>query len=134
VSAIVVLLHQGGAQTMPPSPPDINTCVGGLDSSPIQAIVGRLDHAVTLVLSGHTHQAYNCLLPNKAERAIPVTSAHAFGRVLTDIDMQIDPRRGQVVRVTAHNLDQFEGVLRCLKLATSSLVRGLSRGKRSGRI
>jgi|RhiMetdeSRZDD1v2_1073273.scaffolds.fasta_scaffold95864_3 5'-nucleotidase len=104
VAAIVVLLHQGGAQTTPPSPPDINACVGGLGGSPVKAIVGRLDDAVDLVISGHTHQAYNCRLPNKVGRAIPVTSAHAFGRVLTDIDMQIDPLRGQVVRVTATNI------------------------------
>jgi 5'-nucleotidase len=104
VAAIVVLLHQGGAQTTPPSPPDINTCVGGLDGSPIKDIVGRLDNAVDLVISGHTHQAYTCLLPNKAGRDIPVTSANAFGRVLTDIDLQIDPISGQVVSVTAHNI------------------------------
>jgi 5'-nucleotidase len=104
VEAIVVLLHQGGAQTTPPSPPDINTCVGGLDGSPIKAIVSRLDDAVDLVISGHTHQAYNCLLPNQAGRDILVTSASAFGRVLTDIDMQIDPSSGQVVSVTANNI------------------------------
>src|SRR5262245_8783688 len=104
VAAIVVLLHQGGAQTTPPSPPDINTCVGGLNGSPIKDIVGRLDDAVDLVISGHTHQAYNCLLPNKAGRDILVTSANAFGRVLTDIDMQIDSISGKVVSVTANNI------------------------------
>jgi 5'-nucleotidase len=104
VAAIVVLLHQGGAQTTPPCPPDVNTCVGGLDGPPVKDIVGRLDDAVDLLISGHTHQAYNCLLPNKAGRDIPVTSANAFGRVLTDIDMQIDPISGQVVSVTANNI------------------------------
>src|SRR5262249_36875300 len=103
-TAIVVLLHQGGAQTTPPSPSDINACVGGLDGSPVKDIVGRLDEAVELVISGHTHQVYNCLLPNKAGRPIPVTSANAFGRVLTDIDMQIDPISDQVVSVTANNI------------------------------
>ena len=104
VAAIVVLLHQGGAQATPPNPPDVNTCVGGLDGAPIKAIVGRLDDTVALVISGHTHQAYNCLLPNKTGRGILVTSANAFGRVLTDIDMQIDPSSGQVVSVTANNI------------------------------
>ena len=104
VAAIVVLLHQGGAQATPPSPPDVNTCVGGLDGSPIKAIVDRLDDTVALVISGHTHQAYNCLLPNKTGQGILVTSANAFGRVLTDIDMQIDPSSGQVVSVTATNI------------------------------
>ena len=84
--------------------PDVNTCVGGLNQTPIKAIVGRLDDTVALVISGHTHQAYNCLLPNKTGRGILVTSANAFGRVLTDIDMQIDPSSGQVVSVTANNV------------------------------
>jgi 5'-nucleotidase len=104
VEAIVMLLHQGGAQTMPPSPPDLNTRIGGLGGSPLKDIVGRFDDAVDLVISGHTHQAYNCLLPNTAGRDILVTSASAFGRVLTDIDMQIDPISGQVVSVTANNI------------------------------
>ena len=56
------------------------------------------------MISGHTHQAYNCLLPNKTGRGILVTSANAFGRVLTDIDMQIDPSSGQVESVTANNI------------------------------
>lgn len=104
VEAVVVLIHQGGAQTTPPSPPDINGCVGGLNGSPIRNIVAQLDDEVDLVISGHTHQAYNCLLPNKAGRNIPVTSANAFGRVLTDIDMTIDSNSGEVVSVSASNV------------------------------
>ncbi len=104
VAAIVVLLHQGGAQATPPSPPDINGCMGGLDGSPVKDIVAQLDDAVDLVISGHTHQAYNCMLPNRAGRSIPVTSANSFGRVLTDIDMTIDNRSGDVASVSANNL------------------------------
>ena len=43
-----------------------------------------------MVVSGHTHNAYNCMLPNAAARNIPVTSASSFGRLVTDIDMKID--------------------------------------------
>jgi 5'-nucleotidase len=57
-----------------------------------------------VVISGHTHQAYICQLPNAVGRAIPVTSANAFGRLVTDIDMQLDPHSGQVLDVTAHNI------------------------------
>jgi len=109
VQAIVVLVHQGGAQSIPPAPPDINACHGDLDNTdgtptPIKSIVGLLDDAVDLVISGHTHQAYNCRLPNAFGRRIPVTSANAFGRVLTDVDITIDPIAGHVVDVTARNL------------------------------
>ncbi|MGE3540939.1 MAG: bifunctional UDP-sugar hydrolase/5'-nucleotidase [Candidatus Tectimicrobiota bacterium] len=104
VEAIVVLIHEGGAQTTPPNPPDINTCVGDLNGSPIREIVSRLDDAVDLVISGHTHSAYNCRLPNRVNRAIPVTSASSFGRLVTNIDMQINARTGHVMQVAATNI------------------------------
>ncbi len=108
VEAIVVLIHQGGAQRTPPDPADINGCVGGIDNadgtpSRVKAIVARLDDAVDVVISGHTHQAYNCMLPNAAGREIRVTSANALGRVVTEIDLSIDPATGEVLRTSAQN-------------------------------
>lgn len=104
VEAIVVLVHQGGVQTTPPSPPALNACEGELRGSPIRSLVSRLDDAVDLVISGHTHAVYNCRLPNKVDRLISVTSAQAFGRLLTDIDLQLDARTGHVLQVTATNV------------------------------
>jgi len=101
VESIVVLLHQGGAQT---NTSNINGCVGALDGSPIKPIVAQLDDAVDMVISGHTHQAYNCSLPNKGGRNIPVTSANAFGRVVSDIDMTIDNATGDVTAIAANNV------------------------------
>jgi 5'-nucleotidase len=128
VKAIVVLVHQGGFQTSP-NVGDINGCDGDLKNadgsdSDIGAIVGRLDDAVDLVISGHTHAAYNCSantvdvtsvngvvtrtprptgLPNSIGRLVPVTSASAFGRVLTDIDLTLSPRSHHVVGVSVTN-------------------------------
>ena len=36
-------------------------------------------------------------------RLVPVTSASAFGRVLTDIDLTIDPQSRDVIGVSATN-------------------------------
>ena len=105
VEAIVVLIHQGGSQG--PAPNFINDCSQALQNdalSPIRAIVRRLDNAVDLVVSGHTHTGYNCLLPNSTGRNIPVTQASAFGRVLTDINLTIDTTTGDVTGATANNL------------------------------
>jgi len=128
IEAIVVLVHQGGFQTSP-NVGDINGCDGNLKNadgsdSDIGAIVKRLDNAVDLVISGHTHAAYNCSastvdvknvngvavstprptgLPNKTGRLIPVTSASAFGRLLTDVDMTIDPKTRNVTKVAVTN-------------------------------
>jgi 5'-nucleotidase len=102
VEAIVVLIHQGGTQTGAP-PADINACAGGLDGSPIKSIVARLDGAVDLVVTGHSHAAYNCQLPLASGRLVPVTSANAQGRVLTDIDLTLDAGTRDVAAVTARN-------------------------------
>lgn len=102
VEAIVVLIHQGGAQTGP-SPVDINACIGGLEGSPIKPIVAQLDGAVDLVVTGHSHAAYNCQLPLANGRMVPVTSANAQGRVLTDIDLTLDAGTRDVTGVAALN-------------------------------
>jgi len=101
VEAIVVLVHQGGFQTG--SVQNINGCDGGLAGSAISDIVSGLDDAVDLVISAHTHAAYNCKLPNSTGREIPVTSASAFGRVLSDIDVTLDPDTHDVTAVQATN-------------------------------
>src|SRR4051794_15204643 len=53
VEAIVVLIHQGGTTAG-----DYNECPA--IAGPIVDIVKKFDHAVDVVVSGHTHQAYIC--------------------------------------------------------------------------
>jgi 5'-nucleotidase len=101
IESIVVLVHEGGFQTGTLS--NINGCEGNLAGSAIAAIVKQLDDAVDAVISGHTHAAYNCKLPNAAGRSISVTSASAFGRVLTDLDLTIDPATRNVTQASAVN-------------------------------
>ena len=106
VEAIVVVIHHGGFQG-PTTPNFINDCSAELQddvTSPIRSIVERLDGEVDLVISGHTHTGYNCLLPNSVGRRIPVTQASAFGRVLTDVDMTVDNVSGEVTNVAVNNV------------------------------
>ena len=51
IEAIVVLIHEGGVPSG-----DYNECPG--ISGPIVDIVKKLDKAVDVVISGHTHRAY----------------------------------------------------------------------------
>jgi 5'-nucleotidase len=102
IAGFVVLIHQGGL--LPQGVIDINGCEGGLANDPIPKIVSRLDDRVDLVLSAHTHVAYICHLPNSKGRAIPVTSAGAFGRVLTDVDLTVSAKSGRVADIEAHNI------------------------------
>jgi 5'-nucleotidase len=137
VESIVVLVHQGGFQNTltgvsnQPITSDINGCTGDLKNvdgsdSDIRAIVKRLDNAVDLVISGHTHAAYNCSattvdvrgttlanaattarptgMPNKAGRLVPVTSSSAFGRVLTEVDVTINPATRDITAVSPRNV------------------------------
>jgi 5'-nucleotidase len=92
VETIVVLIHEGGAQTG-----TYNQCVG--ISGAIVDIVNRLDPEIDVVISGHTHQAYNCNINGKL-----VTSAASFGRLVTDIDLKIDRLSGEVVQMAANNV------------------------------
>ena len=108
VKSIIVLIHQGGA----PEAGDatglrINDCVG-IDGSPessdIVNFVSRLPDGIDAVISAHTHLAYNCRMKNSAGRDILVTQAGAFGRVLTDIDLQFDRKTARVDKVSATNI------------------------------
>ncbi len=80
VEAIVVLIHEGGATT---GLFNDKTCPGL--SGDILPIVDRLDPAIDVVISGHTHNAYNCVRNGRV-----LTSASSFGRVLTDMDLKLD--------------------------------------------
>jgi 5'-nucleotidase len=154
VEAIVVLVHQGGFQTSP-NVGDINGCDGNLrnadgSKSDIESIVSRLDDAVDLVISAHTHAAYNCSantvdvknvggvavstprptgLANKAGRLIPVTSASAFGRLVTDIDVQLDPKSHDVISVAPTNrlVDRTDPAINAA-IAADPTVRNIVNG------
>ena len=55
VDAIVLLLHDGGSQTS--GTVDVNACVD--ISGPIVAVNTALDPAIDVLITGHTHSAYN---------------------------------------------------------------------------
>ena len=93
VRAIVVLIHQGGKQEG--DDPDACQSLSGA----IVPIVQSMSEDIDVVVSGHTHRAYNCRIGTKL-----VTSAESFGRLITDIDLRIDRRTGRVVSKSAHNV------------------------------
>ena len=96
VETIVVLLHEGGSQSGP-NRWDVNGC--NALTGPIVDIATGMTDAIDVVISGHTHQAYNCRFDGKL-----VTSASSFGRLVTDIDLTIDRRTGDVLRSTADHV------------------------------
>ena len=91
VETIVVLVHEGGFTTG-----NYNDCAG--ISGPIVEMASAFNDEIDVVVSGHTHQAYNCTIDGKL-----VTSAGSFGRVITDIDLTIESTTGEVTAKAATN-------------------------------
>ncbi len=92
VETIVVLIHEGGFPT------------GGYDecpgiSGPIVDIVKKLDPAVRVVVSGHTHKAYVCRIDGRL-----VTSGDKYGTIVTEIGLTLDANTKTLIEAKADNL------------------------------
>jgi 5'-nucleotidase len=92
VEAIVVLIHEGGLPTG-----DYNECPG--ISGPIVDIVNRFDKSIDVVVSGHTHRAYTCVIDGRL-----VTSGDKYGTIVTSIDIKLDPTTRDIASSVADNV------------------------------
>lgn len=92
---IVLLIHQGGMTTarfaQDPSCPGF--------SGDIVGIADKLDPAVALIVSGHTHQEYVCTRPDGRL----ITQSGYYGRLLTKIDVVVDRQSGAILSKEARN-------------------------------
>jgi 5'-nucleotidase len=97
---LVVLLHEGGTTA---GGYDDKTCPGL--TGDILPILQKLDPAIDVVVSGHTHRAYICDLGRTdPKRPFLLTSAGQYGTLLTSIDLTVDPRTRRVIRKSADNV------------------------------
>ncbi len=92
VEAIVVLIHQGGYPG-----PTLPGCEGM--TGEITRILPKLDRAVDVVVSGHTHTAYVCNVDGRL-----LTSAGKYSVMLTDMTLTLDRATGDVVRSEGRNI------------------------------
>ncbi|MEM6990383.1 MAG: 5'-nucleotidase C-terminal domain-containing protein [Myxococcota bacterium] len=92
VEAFVVLLHEGLVQA---GNHEACAAPGGAALT----ITEALPAAVDVVVSGHSHQAYVCDVDGTL-----LTSGASFGRLVTDIDLEIDRESGDVVSAVARNV------------------------------
>lgn len=98
--AIVVVVHQGVYSKLGY---DDRSC--GAIEGDLLPILDRLDPAVDVVTSGHTHHAYVCDYGRiNPARPFLLTSGGSYGRLVTDIDLTIDPAAGRVVAKRARNI------------------------------
>lgn len=101
VQAIVIMLHEGANSSTRPL--NSTTCEG-LTGNAID-IANRLDPAVDVIVTGHTHQTYSCDY-SQVNPAKPflITSASAYGVLLTDIALELDGKTGDVTRKSAQQV------------------------------
>jgi 2',3'-cyclic-nucleotide 2'-phosphodiesterase (5'-nucleotidase family) len=95
VETIVVLIHEGATPAAALNEKTANECAA---SGPVVDIIDRTSDEVDLFVTGHTHQAYNCVIDGRH-----TTSAGSFTRLISDIDVVIDRYTGEVVDVRAAN-------------------------------
>ncbi|WP_333733685.1 bifunctional metallophosphatase/5'-nucleotidase [Streptomyces sp. IBSBF 3010] len=99
VKSIVALIHEGG---LPASSSYNYDCdspgAGDGISGPITDIAKGISPKVDALVTGHTHQAYVCTIPDPAGNPRLVTSAASFGRLYTDTTLTYDRRTGDIVR------------------------------------
>ncbi|MFD6348002.1 bifunctional metallophosphatase/5'-nucleotidase, partial [Streptomyces roseolus] len=99
VKSIVALLHEGGMPASGAYNYDCDTPGAGAGiSGPIVDIAKNITPQVDALVTGHTHQAYACTIPDPAGKPRTVTSAASFGRLYTDTTLTYDRRTKDIVR------------------------------------
>ncbi|MFE2967701.1 bifunctional metallophosphatase/5'-nucleotidase [Streptomyces sp. NPDC059340] len=99
VKSIVALIHEGGAPASTAYNYDCDSPGAGDGiSGPIVDIAKNVTPAVDALVTGHTHQAYACTIPDPSGRPRMVTSASSFGRLYTDTTLTYDRWTGDIAR------------------------------------
>ena len=96
VASIVVLMHQGGFTNA--STVNDKTCPGL--NGDIVELTDRLNSAIDVVISGHTHMEYVCTRPDGKL----LTQSGFYGSVVTKIDLKIDSLQKKVLSKDANNI------------------------------
>jgi 5'-nucleotidase len=109
VQAIVAVVHEGGE-----TDGDFDDCVKPRGT--IFEIARRLDRAIDVVLSAHTHRGYNCTFEGRT-----VIQGASFGRLVSVVDLTIDRASGDVIAsaTRARNLPVPNGTENDARLAAA---------------
>ncbi|WP_371098683.1 bifunctional metallophosphatase/5'-nucleotidase [Streptomyces sanglieri] len=101
VKSIVALIHEGGAPASTSYNYDCDSSGAGDGiSGPITDIAKGITPKVDALVTGHTHQAYVCTIPDPAGNPRMVTSASSFGKLYTDTTLTYDRRTKDIVRTS----------------------------------
>ncbi|AXE26964.1 bifunctional metallophosphatase/5'-nucleotidase [Streptomyces globosus] len=99
VKSIVALIHEGGLPASGAYNYDCNVPGAGAGiSGAIVDIAKNVDAKVDALVTGHTHQAYACNIPDPAGNPRTVTSASSLGRLFTETTLKYDLKTKDIVR------------------------------------
>ncbi|CAN7545362.1 bifunctional metallophosphatase/5'-nucleotidase [Pseudoduganella sp. LjRoot289] len=93
VNVFVVLIHQGGRTTAALNQPDCPNLQGE-----IVDVVKRLDPAIRVIVSGHSHKGYLCRVDGRL-----VTQAETAGHVMSRIRLRVDKASNTLLDSSARN-------------------------------
>ncbi|MFO0633343.1 MAG: bifunctional metallophosphatase/5'-nucleotidase [Nannocystaceae bacterium] len=90
IEAFAVLLHQAGGQA--------GSDPAGCDAltGPVRSLTEQMPDAVDVVIAGHTDGPFVCRVGE-----VLVTSAASHGRMITDLELVLDERSGDVIAADA---------------------------------
>lgn len=101
VKSIVALIHEGGSPASTAYNYDCDSPGPGDGiSGPIAEIAKGITPQVDALVTGHTHQAYVCTIPDPSGKPRMVTSASSFGKLYTDTTLTYDKRTHDIVRTS----------------------------------
>jgi 5'-nucleotidase len=93
IHTLIVIIHQG----LTPVPG-----VTGYDyRGPLRDLIAKLDPDIDVVVSGHTHNFTNALLPSSDGTPVLVTQAYSYGVAFAQIELQVNPKTRDVVAKSA---------------------------------
>ncbi|MGC9543719.1 bifunctional metallophosphatase/5'-nucleotidase [Streptomyces sp. UG1] len=99
VKSIVALIHEGGFPASTAYNYDCDSPGAGDGiSGPIVDIAKNITPQVDALVTGHTHTAYACTIPDPSGKPRTVTSAASFGRLYTDTTLTYDRFTGDIAR------------------------------------
>ncbi|MCW3818495.1 5'-nucleotidase C-terminal domain-containing protein [Micromonospora sp. DR5-3] len=99
VQALVLNLHDGGVAYG--SGRDYNGCQA--PSGPAFDAARDASPDIDVIVTGHSHNQFNCSLPDPAGNPRPVVEAGNAGKLINEINLQIDPRTGDVIRAATRS-------------------------------
>ncbi|WP_405770082.1 bifunctional metallophosphatase/5'-nucleotidase [Streptomyces sp. NBC_01538] len=104
VKSIVALIHEGGLPASGAYNFDCDAAGGGSGiSGPIVDIAKNVTPKVDALVTGHTHAAYACTIPDPSGKPRTVTSAASFGRLYTDTTLTYDRWTGDIARTAVRS-------------------------------